>query len=136
MDIIKMTIKNFLCVASVLFFFANSALADCSDFDGASIIASDGKYIGEIASQYQSDSIFNEYGTYGSQYSSSSIWNQYGTYGSEYSSESPFNPYANSPPEIIKNQTIIGYLTVNSYKQNAINPIKLGVICYGITRTR
>lgn len=107
---------------------------NCSDFDDASVIAYDKKYLGKIASQYQSDSIFNEYGTYGSEYSSDSIWNQYGTYGSKYSSQSSFNEYTNTPPEIVQDKTIIGYLTINKYKQNAINPVELGTHCYNVTR--
>lgn len=47
-------------------------------------------FLGKLnADCYDSESIWNEYGTYGSKYSSKSIWNEYGTYGSEYSSYSP-----------------------------------------------
>lgn len=94
-------------------------------FYGSVIIAEDGTFLGKITNEYDSDSIFNEYGQYGSQYSSKSIWNEYGTYGSKYSSYSPFNSYSSSPPAIYKNGSCIGYLTVNKYISGAINPYVL-----------
>jgi len=93
-----------------------------SQLDGSVIIAEDGTYLGKITDKYDSESIFNQYGTYGSKYSQSSIWNQYGTYGGKYSAYSTFNPYTSTPPKIYKNRTYIGYLTVNKYLDNAINP--------------
>ena len=51
-----------------------------------------GEYMGCLnCNSYDSNSIWNEYGTYGSSYNSESIWNEYGTYGSKYSSFSPWN---------------------------------------------
>ena len=52
------------------------------------LYSNDGRvYLGKlVTNKYDTDSIWNEYGTYGSQYSSNSIWNEYGTYGSAYSS--------------------------------------------------
>jgi hypothetical protein len=65
---------------------------------------------------YDSNSIWNEYGTYGSSYSQNSIWNEYGTYGSEYSSYSPWNEYANNPPVVVDHEgNFYGYLTINAY---------------------
>ena len=59
-------------------------------------------FLGKLnADCYDSESIWNEYGTYGSEYSSKSIWNEYGTYGSEYSSYSPWNEYASTPPVVV-----------------------------------
>ena len=66
--------------------------------------------------RYDSNSIWNPYGTYGSKYNSKSIWNQYGTYGGEYSSYSPFNPYASNPPVLVdKDGNFYGYFTANRY---------------------
>ena len=91
---------------------------------GAKIIAQDDKntYLGKLANAYDSDSIFNEYGTYGSEYSSKSIWNEYSTFGSEYSSYSPFNSYTSTPPMIIKNGKVIGYLTTNKAIKASVSP--------------
>jgi len=93
--------------------------------EGSIIIAEDGTYLGKITNKYSSESIFNDYGTFGSLYSSKSIWNEYGTYGSPYSSYSPFNKYTSTPPGIYKDGTLIGYLTVNKYITGAINPYAL-----------
>ena len=75
-------------------------------------------YLGKLnASEYDSESIWNEYGSYGSSYSSNSIWNEYSSYGSDYSSYSPFNEYATYPPVIVDAQgNFYGYFTVNKYK--------------------
>lgn len=75
-------------------------------------------YLGCInCDSYNSNSIWNAYGTYGSKYNAKSIWNAYGNYGSEYSSTSPFNSYASNPPVIVdKEGGFYGYFTVNTYK--------------------
>lgn len=98
---------------------------------GAVIIAQDDEntFLGKITSVYDTESIFNDYGTHGSEYSSDSIWNQYGTFGSEYSSYSPFNKYTSTPPMIIKNKKIIGYLSANKSLGSAISPNLLKALC-------
>ncbi|WP_447875165.1 hypothetical protein [Serratia fonticola] len=103
----------------------------CYAVDGAVLIAQDEQNtkLGNISSSYDSDSIFNEYGTYGSEYNSSSIWNSYGTFGSEYSQYSPFNSYSRTPPMIIKQGKIIGYLSANKHVGNAISPNLLKALC-------
>jgi len=108
--------------------FATAYPSDLIDLlRGTKIHAQDPQrtFLGSIDSEYKSDSVFNEYGTYGSEYSSKSIWNEYGTFGSEYSSYSPFNSYSSKPPMIIKNGKIIGYLTVNSYINSSLSPYAL-----------
>ncbi|TAM09661.1 MAG: hypothetical protein EPN72_01145 [Nevskiaceae bacterium] len=103
----------------------------CAALDRAVIIGQDSQntFLGRISSSYDSDSIFNEYGTYGNEYSSRSIWNEYSTFGNEYNSNSPFNEYSSSPPMIIKNRQIVGYLTTNEYKNGAISPNLLKALC-------
>ena len=97
---------------------------------GTRIVAQDDKntYLGKLANEYDSDSIFNEYGTYGSEYSSKSIWNEYSTFGSEYSSYSPFNSYTSTPPMIIKSGKVIGYLTTNKTIKAGVSPNLLKAI--------
>ena len=91
-------------------------------------------YLGCLTcSSFDSDSVCNQYGTYGSTYSSSSIWNEYGTYGSPYNSYSPWNAYSSSGPGIFSTDglTFYGYFTVNAYKTNRTqNTIYLGVLDY------
>lgn len=112
---------------------AGAAHADevCLIVSGAKLIAQDNEntYLGEIKNSYASDSIFNEYGTYGSEYSSNSIWNEYSTFGSEYSSYSPFNEYTSTPPMMIKGGKIIGYLTENKSIEASISPNLLKELC-------
>lgn len=86
------------------------------------LYSNDGKvYLGKLVTDiYDRDGIWNEYGNYGSQYKANSIWNTFQTYGSPYSRESAFNDLASAPPKIVDNNgNFFGYLTTNSYKQNA-----------------
>jgi len=91
------------------------------------LFAEDGTYLGKLTTnEFDSDSIFNEYGTYGSKYSSKSIWNEYGTYGSKYSSQSAFNDYTFTPPYIVTSDgTIYGRLTTNKFISGAISPYSI-----------
>ena len=86
---------------------------------------SDKKFIGCLdCGRYDSDSICNEYGSYGSKYSSDSVFNEYGTYGSKYSSSSPWNKYSSSDdvPKAIDSQgNFYGYFTINKYRSNSMN---------------
>lgn len=90
------------------------------------LYSSDGTYLGELSTnRFASDSIYNEFGTYGSEYSSKSIWNEYGTYGSPYSNKSAFNSYAYDPPMIYSGSAYMGRLTINSFLTDAISPFGL-----------
>ncbi|SDX04394.1 DUF3298 domain-containing protein [Paenibacillus sp. PDC88] len=88
------------------------------------IYSNDGEtYLGSLSTNtFNSDSIFNQYGTYGSQYSIDSIWNEYGTYGSDYSLDSAFNQYTTTPPIIVYYGKVVGYVTTNQYLKNAVHP--------------
>lgn len=74
-------------------------------------------YLGCLnCNQYDSNSIWNEYGTYGNKYGANSIWNEYGTYGNPYSPVSPWNSYSSESPVVVdKNGGFYGYLTSNKY---------------------
>lgn len=75
-------------------------------------------YLGNLnTDKYDSNSIWNKYGTYGNKYNNNSIWNSYGTYGNEYNNESPFNTYASDPPVLVDDYgNFYGYFTANRYK--------------------
>jgi hypothetical protein len=77
-------------------------------------------YLGCLScSEYESDSVFNEYGQNGSRYASESIWNDYGDFGSLRSEYSACNPYASDPPVIVDQEgTAYGRLTVNRLDPN------------------
>jgi hypothetical protein len=100
----------------------SKAQSACDVIAGASLVAKDGTFLGRFGSQYANDSLLNQYSVYGSQYSQTSIWDEYGRYGGEYSEQSPFNVYSFTPPMIIKNGEVIGYLTVNTQVSNSLNP--------------
>ena len=88
-------------------------------------------YLGCLnCNNYDSDSVWNEYGTYCSSYNLKSIWNQYGTHGSDYSSYSPWNTYASDPPVVVdKDGGFYGYFTVNEYKSKRAT-FDLAIIMY------
>lgn len=124
--------KKILFILSILLLIinflpnrANASTLSCAQVNGMSIFGYDydgWKFIGSITSKYDSDSIANDYGTYGSKYSSDSINNDYGTYGGQYSSNSAFNDYTSSPPIIVSdNYQFVGYLTTNEYHTPNIN---------------
>ncbi len=116
----KITLVYFLLTS---FFIVEINAQDiCEIIDGAKVIADDGEYLGKICSAFDSESIINEFGTYGNEFNSNSIWNEFGTYGNEFSNLSPFNEFTNTPPMIIKNGNIIGYLTKNRGLKNAVDP--------------
>ena len=74
-------------------------------------------YLGCLScSQYDMDSVFNQYGSHGSRYQTDSIFNPYGELGSKYSNYGACSPYATDPPVIVDGSgTFFGKLTVNRY---------------------
>lgn len=103
----------------------------CTALAGASVIAQDDEntYLGKIANAYDGKSIFNEYGDHGSPYSAKSIWNPYGKFGGEYSMHSPLNKYSSTPPMLVKDRKVLGYLSVNKSNQPSISPNLLKELC-------
>lgn len=90
------------------------------------LLASDGQFLGQLSSnKYLSESVMNEFGTYGSPYSSFSIFNKYGTYGNPYSPNSPFNQFSTTPPKIYLRGIYVGYLSINTFLQNCLDPHQL-----------
>lgn len=94
----------------------------CDTYAGAKIVADDKRFLGNISSVYDPESILNKYGNYGSKYSPSSIWNEYGHYGGTYSGISPFNPYSTKPPQIVLNGKTIAHLSVSKTMHGAVSP--------------
>lgn len=125
-------VKIFLGTALLSFSLSSfGANQLCNVVNGAVLIAQDPQNtkLGNVTNSYDSDSIFNQYGTYGSEYSSNSIWNEYSTFGSEYSQYSPFNAYSSQPPMLIKQGQIIGYLSANKRINNSVAPNLLKALC-------
>ncbi len=89
----------------------------------AFLFAADDQFLGLIsADRFDPRSITNRFGEYGSPFSATSIFNDFGGYGGEYGALSPFNPYSSTPPKIVREATVLAYLTVNQYIHNRIDP--------------
>lgn len=90
------------------------------------LIADDSKqtYLGILTTnKFDSESIFNEFGTYGNPFSSKSIYNEFGTYGGEFSQYSPFNKFSSKPPLIVDaDGNVVGRLSVNEFVIGAVSP--------------
>ncbi len=88
-------------------------------------------YLGCLnCSDIDSDSIWNDIGTYGNNIHFNSIWNNMGTYGNDVSNYSPWSNFASYPPVIVDKQgNFYGYLTVNEFKSKRVN-FKLALILY------
>lgn len=93
-------------------------------FDGASIIADDEEhtFLGKMSNEVATDSIFNDVGRYGSKVSPTSIWNEVGRFGGQVGRYSPFNQVSSSPPLIVKDEKVVGRLTVNRVIRGAVDP--------------
>jgi len=80
-------------------------------------------YLGKLTTnKYDSESVFNTFGTYGNKYSTNSISNEFGTYGGKFSTTSAFNDFATSPPAILLNGKIIGYVSTNTSSFQNVHP--------------
>jgi hypothetical protein len=120
------------------------ALPYCT-YVGMYIFAQDqnNQYLGFITdNQNNTESIINDYGTYGGIYSTKSIRNQYSSYGSAYSSYSAYNEYTSTPPiiytysSVASKYTAVAFLTKNTYKTPAIDPdLLIGTLKAGCSTT-
>jgi hypothetical protein len=78
-----------------------------------------GNYIGNLSSNPYAP---NSTSATGSQYNSDSVTNQYGRYGSPYSNESANNPYATDPPKLYdSNGNYRGKLSSNQYDPESVS---------------
>lgn len=120
-----------ILITALFIGFEAKAEEICDLIKGSTLISQDEKntYLGKIVNQYDSKSIFNEYGSYGNEYSPESIWNTYSSHGSDFSSYSANNPYAASPPMIVKSGKILGYLSANKRIDSSVSPNILKALC-------
>lgn len=84
-------------------------------------------YLGCLnCNQFDSESVLNEFGSYGSAYSSTSIFNHYDDFGSKYSIYGACNLYASDPPVIVDGQgQFYGRLTVNRFNPQRTRDARL-----------
>jgi len=94
--------------------------------EGAWIIANDGQPLGKITAHgFDTDSLTFRFGDYGNHFNTNSIFNKYGTYGNEFSTLSPFNRFTSTPPVIMRDGRILGYLTANKAIASRVDPLEL-----------
>ncbi len=93
-------------------------------YGGARIVSDErrSQYLGTICDEFDSESVFNEFQNYGSPFNAQSIWNEYGNYGGFFALQSPFNPTASNPPLIMKENKVLGRLTINRTVPDAVDP--------------
>jgi hypothetical protein len=103
----------------------------CFDLDGAYVVSQEPGpiYLGFFGSQFATESIMNSFGTYGSSFSPLSVRNTFGTYGSSFGSYSAQNRFATSPPAIMKNGMLVGYLTTNTFVMGGIPLAEIDANC-------
>ena len=79
-------------------------------------------YLGCLTcSEFDSDSVTNEFGTYGSEFSQESVLNDFSKYGSKFSDLSACNSFAQDPPVIVDDEgNFYGRLTLNKFHPEAI----------------
>jgi hypothetical protein len=94
------------------------------DIDGrAFLVADDGAYLGKISSNaFDYESICNGFGPYGNPFSGTSIRNDFAPYGNPFSALSADNSFTSSPPQIIYQRKVVGYLTKNQFLPSALDP--------------
>lgn len=94
----------------------------CVGLAGGQVYGQDGQFLGRLANQFDSQSILNQFGSYGSQFSSTSMYNQFSSYGSQFSSLSAFNTLATSPPQLYVSGRFAAYVTKNTLKFPGVDP--------------
>lgn len=100
----------------------------------ATLIANDGTYLGLVSSsRVAPESICNNVGIYGSNVGPRSIRNSVGLYGSNVSPNSAYNSVTPTPPTIVYQGNVVGYLTKNQVKPGGIDPDRL-FATYGCSR--
>lgn len=79
-------------------------------------------YLGCLnCSRFDSESVLNQFGSYGSRFSDTSIFNHFSDYGSKFSQYSACNPLATDPPVIVDGDgKFYGRLTVSATNPEAV----------------
>jgi hypothetical protein len=132
---IPVIVQSLICALFLLFFnfylLSFTAYAFSPELidllKGSKIYAQDinRTFLGCIDNECIYDSVFNEVGPYGSDCSPKSIWSEVGSFGSDVSFYSPYNAITLTPPMIVKNGQIIGFLTVNPSVEGRLSPFDL-----------
>jgi hypothetical protein len=111
--------------------FAEMNSWECGKFEGASIEARDGTFLGKLGPRWETESIFNNSSEHSQAWSSNSIFNTSSDYGNTYSNDSVFNDSASTPPQIISREGVaIGKLSIGpSWDNERYNPSDIKYTC-------
>ena len=103
---------------------------ECGKFEGASIVGSDGTYLGKLGPSWLTDSIFNTSSIHSSTWSYESIFNDNSSFGNSYSNTSVFNTSADDPPKIISKSGLVGYLSIGpDWHSDRFSPYDIKYTC-------
>jgi len=92
----------------------------CSELE---LRADDDTFLGVATSnQFATDSVCNEFSTYGSEFAIDGIFNEFSQYGSEFSHLSAYNQYTQTPPHLYCGRSEMNPVTKNKYLPLAIDP--------------
>lgn len=95
----------------------SQCLMDLKSLKGAWVIAHDGARLGRVIGRYTGiDSL------YGSSYSATSLLNRESVYANAGNPLSPFNPRTETPPGIVKDGRVLGYLSINPAMCPRVDP--------------
>ena len=87
------------------------------------IEAGDGTFLGKLnPDNFDEESIFNKFGTYGNKFFPSSIFNQFSTYGNQFNALSPYNQFSTNPPKLFVNGEFVAFLTKNQTRRPRVDP--------------
>jgi len=125
--------KNYILITALISFpiLAEVKSWECEQFEGATIVASDGTFLGKLGPRWEPDSIFNDSSEHSQTWSSNSIFNSSSDYGNSYSSDSVFNESASNPPRILSEDgEEIGKLSVGpSWDSTRYDPNDIKYTC-------
>ncbi len=74
---------------------------------------------------FSGDSVISVSGKYGSSTGSASIWNPFGQFGNSSGFYSAFNDFASAPPQMVKNEVVLGVVTTGTTRVQRVHPIAL-----------
>jgi hypothetical protein len=103
---------------------ASAAGLTLHDIDGqAYLMAKDGTYLGKVSSaSSDSESICASWAQYGGSWSDKSIRASWAQYGGSWSDMGAYSTWTTTPPAIVYQGSVIGYVTKNTSLAGAVDP--------------
>ena len=90
------------------------------------IEAGDGTFLGKLnPNNFDTESIFNQFGEYGNGFSPSSIFNPFSKYGNQFNVLSPYNQFSTNTPRLYVSGQFVAFLTKNEIMHPRVDPDEL-----------